>query len=585
MASIEASIQIAGDEWLHLTDPIRVCEASRAEDVVPVLRKVEDATRSEGLFAAGFLSFEAAAAFSLAVSEPRRGDPPLVWFALFAPERVHRSATLGNESESYRLGTLDPSVSPAEFAAAIARIKRYLADGDTYQVNYTFRLGASFDGSARSLFADLVAAQGCRFGAYLRTDRWSICSASPELFLQRTGELVIAQPMKGTAARGRFSDEDDRLKRDLASSPKERAENVMIVDMVRNDLGRIADVGSVDVPELFTLERYPNVWQMTSQVRARSAAGLVELLAATFPSASVTGAPKIRTMELLSGLETTPRGVYTGAVGCIRPGGDLTFNVAIRTAVVDHSCNHLVFGTGSGVVWDSASDREYDECLLKSSVLGHRPPRFELLETMRWTPTEGIYLLDRHFRRLQAAADYFGYKFDDARIRRAVDEAVVGWRVDGAKAIRMRLLLDRDGVVRIDAAPLTSVEPRAKVRIASSPIDTNTPFVFHKTTHREMYDRFRSADADEVILWNDRGEITEGITTNVVADVDGARVTPPVSCGLLAGTFRAELVAGGEVVEKILTVEMLQTARQVWIVNSVRGWREAEIDWAVVSDK
>jgi para-aminobenzoate synthetase/4-amino-4-deoxychorismate lyase len=347
----------------------------------------------------------------------------------------------------------------------------------------------------------------------------------------------------------------------------------MVVDMVRNDLGRIAEVGTVHVPELFTVERYPNVWQMTSLVKARSAAPLDAVFAALHPSASVTGAPKVRTMELLASLEKGPRGVYTGAVGHVPPDGLARFNVAIRTAVVDRQNRTLSFGIGSGIVWDSEASAEYAECLLKGSVLGRQPIAFELLETLRWTPGSGYYLLQQHLDRLAGSAEYFDVPIRLIDVREALDRAVSGAEGDQ----RVRLLVATDGAIRTEAMPyVKGVEP-LRVALAAQPIDASDIFLFHKTTNRGVYDRARAAAGavDEVLLWNADGEVTEATTANVVAEVAGVRLTPPVICGLLAGTCRAAMLEAGEIEEGILSRDNLQHATRLWLINSVHGVREA----------
>jgi para-aminobenzoate synthetase/4-amino-4-deoxychorismate lyase len=376
--------------------------------------------------------------------------------------------------------------------------------------------------------------------------------------------------MKGTTRRGRTLTEDLQQRDDLVASAKQQAENVMIVDMMRNDLGRIAEVGSVTVPELFSAERYPNVWQMTSTVRARSLAPLAEIVAALHPSASVTGAPKMRTMQILAKVEEQPRGVYTGAIGYVPPDGNAQFNVAIRTAVVDRRAGVVEFGVGSGVVWDSEADAEYDECLLKGGVLGQRAEPFELLETLRWTAEGGYFLRARHLDRLQSSAEYFACRLELPEVSRALDAAVRG----ASAAQRVRLLVSADGAVRVETAPLVERKGPLSVALAAEPVDSSDTFLYHKTTRRGVYERARAArpGADEVLLWNERGEITEATTANIVVETEEGRLTPSVNSGLLAGTFRAELLERGEIREAVLMRGDLRAARAMWLINSVHEW-------------
>lgn len=568
---VEALVQMGGTEWLSFVNPVRVVSADVPADVFPALQEVERAARVLELHAVGFVSYEAGAGFGLPARKPA-GGLPLAWFALFESGSV-RAVGRPEARSPYRVGPIRPSLDRSTFDRAFSRIKQHLAQGDTYQANFTFRMLGKFEGEPLSLFADLVRAQQGGHSAYLSLDRLCLCSASPELFFARDGNRIAARPMKGTARRGRTPDEDRRQEAFLRASPKERAENVMIVDMVRNDLGRIAEVGSVTVPELFSVERYPNVWQMTSLVSARSAVPLAELFEALHPSASVTGAPKVRTMEILSELEAEPRGVYTGAIGYVRPDGRASFNVAIRTAVVDRQAGTVEFGVGSGIVWDSDPTAEYEECVLKSSVLGQRTEPFELLETIRWTPEAGFFLLDRHVERLRSSAKYFGFDFQPGRIGPALDAAIGGANC----GLRVRLLLAEDGRLRTEQGPLAPAQDPLRVTLASAPVDQADVFLFHKTTRRQVYERARAEgrDYDEVILWNGKRQVTEATTANIVVELDGACITPEIACGLLAGTFREELVARGKIREGIVTLDELARASRIWLINSVHEWREA----------
>ncbi len=568
-----ACVQTAGDHWLEFRDPVLVLQADTPDAVHRTLVDVEQLTRDRGLHAVGFVTYEAGAAFGLPVSASP-GDLPLAWFALCEPSGVLR-VERQKRTADYRIGTLTPSVDRGEFAEAFARIRHHLADGNSYQANYTFRLSGAFDGDAASFFADLCDAQRGQHAAFIDLGRFAVCSASPELFFEIQGLDIVARPMKGTARRGRTLDDDRAAGLELATSAKNQAENVMVVDMVRNDLGRIADVGSVQVSELFTVERYPNVWQMTSLVRARSLAPLADIFAALHPSASVTGAPKVATMELLRALEAGPRGVYTGAVGHVPPDGMASFNVAIRTAVIDRTSSTLSFGIGSGIVWDSEADAEYDECLLKGAVLGRRPVDFELLETLRWSPGDGFVLLERHLQRLQAAAEYFSMPMPGAEVDAALAAAVA----DAAGPRRVRLLVSRQGQVRVEQQPFVPAAGVVRAALAPAPVDSADVFLFHKTTNRRVYDEARASvpDVDEVLLWNADGEVTEGTTANLVAEIDGVRVTPPIASGLLAGTYRAMLLDTGRVTERVLTIDDLRHATALWLVNSVQGERPVEL--------
>ena len=561
-----------GARWLRMRDPARVVEVRDAADLLPAVREVEDLVQQHGFHAVGFVTYEAGRAFGMRTCAPNP-DMPLAWFALFDAGHVieqHAPAA----AAGYDVGALTPSVDQASFDHAFAKIRHHIGVGDTYQVNYTFDLQGRLTGDPMDLFADLAATQQGQYSAFIRTESHAICSASPELFFARANGVIETRPMKGTARRGRTLDEDERAARTLRASAKERAENVMIVDMMRNDLGRIAETGTVTVPELLNVERYPTLWQMTSTVSAKTSATLPEIFEALHPSASVTGAPKIRTMEIIAELERRPRGVYTGAIGYVSPDGAAQFSVGIRTAVIDLSTNALTYGVGSGIVWDSDPASEYQECLLKAAIFGKRPQAFELLETMRWTPAAGFFLLDRHLHRMRQSAQYFDYVWDEPSVLRALHRAVAGQ----TEPQRVRLLVARDGSARVECTPLgpKSIAP-ARLGIATAPIDPSNIFLFHKTTHRRMYTDAAQPDCDDVLLWTAHGDVTETTFANIVVEIGGRKITPPVDTGLLAGTFRAELLARGEIVEGRVTLDDVRNASRVWMINSVREWWPAEL--------
>ena len=411
----QALIQVGGrGDWLSFRDPVRVIEAHRIEDVPAALRAVEELVEKRGLHAAGFVSYEAAPAFDAALRTRPAASFPLLWFGIYTRPSTTRlpSSVSGESSYSWV-----PSISEETYRQGVGRIKEYIARGDTYQVNYTFRLAAAFSGAAESIFLKINRAQMAEYGAFIDTGRYAICSASPELFFLLDGHHLSSRPMKGTAARGRTLQEDLKQAARLQNSEKNRAENLMIVDMIRNDLGRVARTGSVRVPRLFEIERYPTVFQMTSTVTASSPAPFADIMAALFPCASVTGAPKPRTMEIIAELEQTPRRVYTGCIGFLSPGRQAQFNVAIRTILIDRERKRAEYGVGGGILWDSTVDDEYEECRIKARVLTSGYPEFSLLETILWTPDRGYYLLERHLARLRDSAAYFGFSVDLGRIR------------------------------------------------------------------------------------------------------------------------------------------------------------------------
>ena len=536
-----------------------------------------DAALAAGLWVAGFLTYEAAAAFGLQVRSPDPDGLPLLWLGVFAEPSATSLASLDQDTSAEGpvpgLDRWRPGLAAPDHAAALARLHEHIAAGDTYQVNFTFPLTGPLHEEPRALFSRLVGAQRPRHAAYVDLGRFAVASASPELFFRREGETLTTRPMKGTAPRGPTLEEDDREAAALQVSEKDRAENLMIVDMLRNDLGRVAEIGSVAAPSLFEIERYPTLLQMTSTVTARSRAPLSEVMAALFPCASVTGAPKTRTMEIIARQERAPRGVYTGTVGWAAPDGRACFNVAIRTAVVDRERGGVEYGVGSGVVADSVAAEEYAECLLKARILEERP--FALLETLAFHPGKGYRRLGGHLARLSDSARYFGVPLDEAQIERALDEAVAAVTV----ASRVRLLVHGDGLTEVQLQPLEPLSSRPlRVGLAARPVDPRSVWLHHKTTRREVYDTARASrpDCDDVLLWNTRGEITETTIANVVVERGDQRVTPPVSSGLLPGVERAHLLAQGGVRERVVPVADLRPGQRLWLANSVRGLLPAE---------
>jgi para-aminobenzoate synthetase/4-amino-4-deoxychorismate lyase len=571
----------SGSIWRRYRSALGVVCATRPGDVLPLLAEVRRQTLA-GRVAVGWIAYEAAPAFDAALVVRPPGPVPLAWFAFFAGAEAASAPQVLPGEEPFT-PTWRGAPARGAYREAIRRIHEHIAAGDTYQVNYTYRLRAPWSGDPHQHFAALARAQQSRYAVFLDAGRFAVLSASPELCFRLEGDLLTCRPMKGTAPRGPTLVADRLQAAGLRASEKERAENVMIVDMVRNDLGRLAKAGTVRVPRLWETERYPTLWQMTSTVTAETAAPLDEILIALFPSASITGAPKVRTMQIIRELERTPRGIYTGCVGVLGPGRQGWMNVAIRTLVVDRARRLAEYGTGSGIVWDARAAAEFDECRTKTLVLGGLPPPFQLIETLAWTPAGGLLLLERHLRRLAESAEYFGFACDPDAIRGRLAGAVAG----GRSPQRVRLLLDERGEIDVSVAPLplravtlSAAPPRRcaralRVALASEPVARVDRFLYHKTTRRQVYERARAGapGCDEVLLVNQEGEVTEATTANVVVrDADGYW-TPSLECGLLPGTFRAELLELGAIRERRIAVDELRAAKEVWLINSVRGWR------------
>jgi para-aminobenzoate synthetase/4-amino-4-deoxychorismate lyase len=546
--------------------------ADCVDDVQRALQDVDSATRN-GMHAAGFVTYEASPGLDEAYKCVSQKDAlPLVWFGLF---RNRTEVDPGDIPDDYRdeRHTWDASVTRSGYEKDLTAIRSYIAAGDSYQVNHTFRMSSTLAGDGWAFYRALCRSQKANYCAYIDTGRHQVLSASPELFFSLKDGCLTTRPMKGTHRRGRWTEEDDRFAAELARSEKNRAENLMIVDLLRNDLGRVAETGSVEVRDLWNVEAYETLFQMTSTVeaRVRDDVDLPGLFRALFPCGSVTGAPKVRTMQIISELEAEPRGVYTGAIGYVSPGQEATFNVAIRTVTVEQETARAEFGVGGGITWDSTSEDEYQECLTKARVLTERRPDFYLFETVRFDPEDGVYLWDRHIERITQSARYFGFPCNPTllgdELSKATDQIV--------EPSRVRLILRSDGSVSAESAPLgpSSVDGYLAA-VCPLRVDSSNVFLYHKTSHRDVYDQCLAScpGVDDVILVNERGELTETRIGNLVLEIDGQRVTPPISSGLLGGTFRAELLARGQVAERTLCIDDLQGAQNVFMVNSVREW-------------
>lgn len=574
---------LVGGESLVLVQPLGTIKATKQVEVAAAIAAAEAAAH-DGHYVAGFVCYEAAPAFdsALVTRRPVQAGPPslsppdlpFVWFGVFgglepAPPR---------QPAHYEIGPWQPTIGRPRYGQDLAAIRSSIRIGDTYQVNHTFRMRAPFAGAPAGLYHDLCLVQETRYAALLELGELAVVSASPELFFATSGRRIVTRPMKGTARRGRWSGEDQEQRRRLIESEKQQAENVMIVDLLRNDLGRVAEFGSVRVEELFTAERYHTLWQLTSTISAlaKSRTSLVDIFTALFPCGSVTGAPKPRTMEIIAQRETTPRGIYTGAVGLIRPNGDARFAVGIRTVVIRSGVagsGAAEYGVGSGITWDSSSADEYEEALLKTKVLTERPPEFDLVETMRYEPGIGIDLLHRHLARLRESAAYFGFE-----VPADIDQALGAFSADRPR--RVRLALTKKGHLSVEQADLPPPSDPVTLAVAwEDPIDPDDRYLFHKTSRRELYERRRQLHPDQtdVVLVNTRGEVTESTIANLAVLIEGCWYTPPLESGCLPGIRRGLLIEQGQLIERVLTVEEVAAADQIALVSSLRGWRPAKL--------
>lgn len=560
-----------GERWLRFSDPLQVFVARHHDQVLPKLAQVEGLVNEHGLFAAGYIAYEAAPAFDKALKVRRAGAWPLLWFGLYDAPKVIKPP---RGASAYSIGEWNPSIDWEQYQQAIKCIKKHIAAGNTYQVNYTFRLRAPFQGDPWGLFLDLIQAQEADFTAFVDIGPMAICSASPELFFELRGPNLWARPMKGTAPRGLTYSQDQVQKDWLFHSEKNRAENVMIVDMIRNDMGRVCKTGSVRVPKLFQVEQYPTLWQMTSTVVGETQSPVAGIMEALFPCSSITGAPKVRTMGIIADLETEPRNVYTGCIGYIGPHRNSQFNVAIRTVIINKKGKQAEYGVGGGIVWDSVTVDEYEECRTKARILFESRPAFRLLESLLWEPENGYFLLEEHLGRLVRSAKYFGFELDIDQVQFRLKKFS---QKQLAEPCKVRLLLDKNGEIELEADKLGPLKP-VKVGLAADPIKPKDVFLYHKTTRRRVYEKALASrpECDEVILWNENGEITESSTANVVVKLGEQLLTPPVTSGLLAGTFRDRLLADGKIRERVITLDDLQRCEALYLINSVRKWREAK---------
>jgi para-aminobenzoate synthetase/4-amino-4-deoxychorismate lyase len=496
----------------------------------------------------------------------------------------------------YAIENLRANMLKEDFVNALHRVREYIAAGDIYQVNYTMKLLFDFKGSAELLYLLLRKNQSVAYGAYIRNGAEITQSFSPELFFRKSGDEITTRPMKGTAPRGRMTEEEKANSAILYECSKNRSENVMIVDLLRNDLARLMHghgQSEVFVDSLFDIESYESLLQMTSTIKAKSSGEvmrtlkLTEIFRALFPSGSITGAPKIRTMQIIDELETDNRGVYTGAIGYFGPDGSAIFNVPIRTVRIRDGKGEM--GVGAGITYGSVPEEEWEESLLKGSFLTNANENFLLLETVLWTPADGYWLLEEHLDRMAKAAAFFKYAFDRDQIHAGLHEAEAGF---SSGCHRVRLTLEKDGRMDVSALPCPPPQmtclPRQvdmavdgdglqEIDFSEQPVDTTGPWRFHKTTRRSLYDteyeRAREAGKFDRIFCNMAGEVTEGCITNIFIYKDGLYYTSPVSCGLLPGIMRGRLLAetACPILEKPLTRADVEGADAVFVCNSVRG--------------
>jgi len=575
--------QPCANRWLLFRDPIHVFSSVDVGQVRAILEQTGCQVERYQQFAAGFISYEASPAFDRHFPERSTGEFPAIWFGIYDRYEVIDFPENTADGGSTHILDWELSLTEEDYRAALTRIKDYIREGDAYQVNYSFRLRANCEIDSWSLFVQMVHSQNLAnqpgYCVYVNTDNWAVCSASPELFMSLDQRVLTSRPMKGTAARGYGYQDDIEIGQRLRESGKNRAENIMITDMVRNDMGKIADTGTVRTTDIFALEKYPTFWALSTTVECHTDAGLPEIFEAMFPAASITGAPKLRAMEIIHELESLPRYIYTGAAGFVFPGSCAQFNVAIRTMLIDkdkdsgNGKSSTEFGAGGGIVWDSDPGEEFQECHTKAEVLTSPQPSFDLLETLKWNRRGGFVNLESHLSRLANSASWFSWEVDLTGVREQLWSAERNFPQSDR---RVRLRVSRCGQARVQHTAYSPLPDPYRVKLAEAPIHSKNRFLYHKTTHREVYDSALAANrnCDDVLLYNERGEVTESCRANIIVELNGQFLTPPVSSGLLNGVGRALLLTEQKVTEKVILREQIADADSLWLVNSSRGcWR------------
>jgi para-aminobenzoate synthetase / 4-amino-4-deoxychorismate lyase len=562
-------------------NPVQTVTAHNAQELAALWEQLRQG-QQDGLHAAGYLAYEAGFALEPKLAEKLDNaalPAPLAWFGLFRDyEEIDAKTVLSRlpVPSGAWMGPLRPKVAPADYLSAFDAVERYITDGDIYQANLTFRAEAEYAGNPLALYAAIRPRAAAGYGGVVWTGQQWFLSFSPELFFALKDGRVTTKPMKGTAARHPDPDVDKEVAADMLADPKQRAENLMIVDLLRNDLSRVAQPGSVDVPALFTVESYPTVHTMTSTVTAQLADGLgaVDLLRAIFPCGSITGAPKIRAMEIIDEIEDAPRGIYCGSIGRIDAGGNAAFNVAIRTFHLNTATKTVSVGLGSGVVADSVGPAEWAECLAKGEFARVASRQFDLIETMRFMPDSGIARLELHLDRMKDSARVLGFDFDRHEARNRLHAATFHM----TEPAKLRLLASRQGSLAIEVRPMPIALPDiCTVAIAPLPVDAQDFRLLHKTSDRAFYDDARRASgADEVLFVDPDGFLTEGSFTALFVERDDVFMTPPLSRGLLPSVLRRELIESGKAIETDLRAGDL--ADGFLIGNSLRGLIRARLN-------
>lgn len=564
---------------LVFEDPLTEIETYNYDEIKVKLEEIEKFVST--YYLAGFISYEAG--YPLIGIEPKSTNLnlPLIWFGVFNKPKIvgiqdiysHQNFT--NEKK-YSISNLVSSLSYEDYEKKIDKIKHYIKNGYTYQTNFTFKIFFEFRGDPFSLFLDLRKKQTVKYGRFVKYKDFFILSVSPELFFRVKDKFITTKPMKGTIRRGRFIEEDYKLSKKLFLSEKNRAENLMIVDLLRNDLGVISEFGTVAVEKMFEIEKYETVFQMTSTIKGKLKENITfkEIIEGIFPGGSITGAPKKKTMEIIKETETDTREIYTGTIGYTTPDGYSEFNIAIRTPVIFGEKGEI--GIGSGITWYSATKNEYEECILKSNFLVSKPTKeFQLIESILLKNTT-FYLLPYHLNRLKKSAKFFSFYYDEKLILSKLSKIK---NLDGV--FKVRLLLSRDGSIFVEVKDIVNPPKEGNVKIAEECVNSNDVFLYHKTTVRDLYDYYYSKSKSEklidYIFRNEKGEITEGTIHNIIIVKNNNLITPCRKSGLLRGTMLEYLSKKYRITEKKMYIEDLKSADKILLCNSVSGIKKVKL--------
>lgn len=561
-----------------LHSPEKVFTAYSLDEVKDVICKIEKYIK-QGKYAAGFFTYEMGGAFGLAVKQiPKDSALPLIWVGIYSSQTVHslpedflNAYILEHHNSICSHSKCMLSITEDDYIHSIKRIKELIAAGDTYQVNFTINANIEIDVPPFPLFCRLLKTHPVPYAAYINGENWQILSISPELFLQKKGNILQSRPMKGTIRRGLMLCDDLKSAESLQNSEKDRAENVMILDMMRNDIGKICAHGSITIPQMFQIEKYRSLFQMTSTICGTllDIFTLSDIFEATFPASSITGAPKHRTMEIISSLEDAPRGVYTGSIGLFTPRGDFTLNVAIRTLV--HTEGKYTLGIGSGIVWDSDPEKEFAEVHLKSHFAIKPLPVFEIIETMLLDTSRKYLFLYEHLERLSQSASYWDFPFDKEQALNLLND----FRLTVEKFPEIvRISLADDGKMKVTSRAYIPQTSTVILKLSSHKIDSNNRFLRHKTTHRAVYnnelERAKNDGCFEVIFVNEKNHITEGSVTSIFFKKNKEWFTPPIDDGLLPGIWRARFIAEHNAIQQSIPLNTIKNFNEIIIGNSVR---------------